>query len=428
MGGLVIQTFIVEELLRNERCHLDRLTEVVLYGTPSAGLPIARLVAPLKNQIADMSNVGPFVTKLRAEWQRLVDDRRADPSCLAHFRLTLVAGMKDTFVPQKSSLDPFKFDEKEVVPGDHSSVVAPTSADDLRYSVLKTRLLRGRPTRRQRELIWGETEETLQLMSRVEAAASLNEVDDLLAIADELLSQTIPSTPKIERELGLKLLGFEQYATADALLARYLTFRMPDDQSMPFEEDVQAWQQQAIALSGLGDISSATELLIKLNQKLGKDAETQGILAGRFKRQWLKSPDGPMTIGWRAFNLYMEAFKLAEQERDVDQRMYNGINAAYLGFVLGGTDFEDIAQQVLAACAQKEPVDYWCLATKGEAYLLLGDELNALAAYNESLRLAPAPRYVSTTGQQALHVLSKRDDSPTTTAIKILFNQGTSHY
>ena len=48
MGGLVIQAFIVEELLQDERRHLDRLTEVVLYGSHSGGLPIARLAAPLK--------------------------------------------------------------------------------------------------------------------------------------------------------------------------------------------------------------------------------------------------------------------------------------------------------------------------------------------------------------------------------------------
>ena len=423
MGGLVVQAFVLEELLRNERRHLDRLTEVVLYGTPSGGLPIARLAAPFKNQIADMSDVGPFIEKLRDEWQRLVDDKRSDPERLATFRLTLVAGMKDSFVPITSSQDPFKFDEKEVVPGDHTSMVKPESKNDIRYRILKTRLLRGSPTREQRKLIWGESEEALQLMCRIEAAVNLDAVDDLQIIADDLLSHMPPTAPKVERELGLRLLDFEQYTKADRLLKRYLTFQMPDDQSMPFYEDIQAWQQRAIALCGLGDIPSATALLIELDKKTGKDSETQGILAGRFKRQWLKSPDEAMSIGWRAFNLYMEAFQLAEQEHNVDQRMYNGINAAYLNFVLGGIEFEDMAQRVLIACSQKELVNYWCLATKGEAYLLIGDEPNALAAYKESMRLAPIPRYIRTTGQQALYILSKRDDSPTTTAIKTLFDR-----
>ena len=55
MGGLVIQAFIIEELLNGRRKHLDRLTEVLLYGTPSAGLEKAYWGRFFKEQLADMS-------------------------------------------------------------------------------------------------------------------------------------------------------------------------------------------------------------------------------------------------------------------------------------------------------------------------------------------------------------------------------------
>lgn len=47
MGGLVIQAFILEELAKASGKYLDRLTEVVLYGTPSGGLGKAWWGKPL---------------------------------------------------------------------------------------------------------------------------------------------------------------------------------------------------------------------------------------------------------------------------------------------------------------------------------------------------------------------------------------------
>ena len=126
----------------------------------------------------------------------------------------------------------------------------PESKVDLRYKVLKTRLVRGSPTRQQRELIWGEAEEVLQLMYQIEAAVNLEAVDDLRLLADELM-RTPPKTPKVERELGLRLLDFEDYGRAEKLLGRYLEFKMPDDHTAPFVADTQALQQRAIALCAL---------------------------------------------------------------------------------------------------------------------------------------------------------------------------------
>jgi alpha-beta hydrolase superfamily lysophospholipase len=42
MGGLVILAFIIDELLNGRSKHLDRLTEVIMMGTPSGELVQAR--------------------------------------------------------------------------------------------------------------------------------------------------------------------------------------------------------------------------------------------------------------------------------------------------------------------------------------------------------------------------------------------------
>ena len=68
---------------------------------------------------------------MRRRWKELIDDKRADQDRAACFRLTLVAGMKDKFVPQESSLNPFPFDEKEIGPGNHTQMVKPAEVGAL---------------------------------------------------------------------------------------------------------------------------------------------------------------------------------------------------------------------------------------------------------------------------------------------------------
>ena len=206
MGGLAIQAFVLEELGRKRSQYLDRLTEVVLCGTPSGGLRKADWFDFLKQQISDMALHGPFIQKLRAGWKQLVDDHRSDPNRRARFRLTLVAGMKDTFVPRESSLDPFPFDEKEIVPGDHTGMVKPASDADLIYEVVKERLTRRTPTVEEWRLVYGEAAEAVEFMNLVTAATSLGDADAMAEMADKVTAAA-PKMPRVERQLGIALLG-----------------------------------------------------------------------------------------------------------------------------------------------------------------------------------------------------------------------------
>ncbi len=409
MGGLIVQSFILQEIAAGRKQHLNRLTEVVLYGTPSGGLVKASLMALLLSyeQVADMGRFGSFIEDLRYQWRRLIDDRRAtDPP---PFRLTLVAGMKDKFVPQSSSLDPFPFDEKEIVPGNHTRMVKPESAQALCYLVLRNRLLRGTPSHAARQLIQGESAEVVQRLNRVRAAARLNDADDLLEQASKLLEKP-PVQPLVERALGLALLDNENYLQAAALLERYVDFSMPGDGSHPFGTDAQALQQLAIALSGAGRIPEAVARIEALDPQLRSDPETLGILAGRFKRQWLKTESKPQ-IGHRAYDLYMQALDLARKEEDEDQVYYNGVNAAYLGFALGEPGFEPLAREILAVCESLPDPSYWSEATRAECFLLLRRYPEAQDAYGAAKSRDHEPRHWTSTGQQALDIL-RRQGSP----------------
>lgn len=421
MGGLIVQLFILQEIAAGRKLHLDRLTEVVLYGTPSGGLVKASLADLLlgNDQAADMGRFGPFIEDLRYQWKRRIDDRRAtDPP---PFRLTLVAGMKDKFVPQTSSLNPFPFDEKEIVPGNHTQMVKPSSARDLCYLVLRNRLLRGTPSRAEREIIQGESTGVIERIHRVRAAARLNDVEDLVAQAAGLL-QGPAALPLVERALGLALLDNEVYPQAAALLERYVDFSMPGSGEHPFSKDAQALQQLAIALSGAGKVLDAVARLEALDPQLRSDPETLGILGGRFKRQWLKTEARPQ-IGYRALALYDEALDLARAAERPDQIYYNGVNAAYLRFVLGETEYQPLTQEILAVCESLPRPDYWSDATRAECLLLLRRYPEARQAYDSAARRPHEPRHWTSTGQQALDILKRQGDPQEGTAVARLFRQ-----
>lgn len=124
MGGLVVQRAILdsEELKQ-------RLTHVVLYGTPSAGVWKAAVGARLKTQARDMAVGSEFITRLRAEWQHRIGEHPP-------FSFMVIAGETDAFVPASSSIDPFPQTQQAVVPGSHLEIVRPDSIDHLSYELL----------------------------------------------------------------------------------------------------------------------------------------------------------------------------------------------------------------------------------------------------------------------------------------------------
>ena len=114
MGGLVVQRALIDD-----RELADRTENVVLFGTPSAGLRKASGFRFLKRQLQNMAADSEFITSLRNEW-----DNRFGPE--PPFDLKVVAGERDLFVPATSSLGPFPKKSQHVVSGDHHSMLRPS--------------------------------------------------------------------------------------------------------------------------------------------------------------------------------------------------------------------------------------------------------------------------------------------------------------
>jgi hypothetical protein len=131
MGGLVVQRALVKYAKLRER-----VTQVILFGTPSRGLVKATLVSWLKQQTRNMSASGPFVQGLREDWTKLDAEKKLPP-------LLAVAGEIDQFVPPDSSLGPFAEDMRRVVPGNHLTMLDASSANDACVQIILQTLTRG---------------------------------------------------------------------------------------------------------------------------------------------------------------------------------------------------------------------------------------------------------------------------------------------
>jgi pimeloyl-ACP methyl ester carboxylesterase len=132
MGGLVAQRALVRyEALRKRTSHL------CMFGTPSAGLVKASLLAWFKQQVNNMSASGPFIRDLRKAW----DDLQLSSG--SPFQLLAVAGESDQFVPPKSSLEPFPEEARRVIEGNHVSMLLADSTDSPCVQVLVNFLTQG---------------------------------------------------------------------------------------------------------------------------------------------------------------------------------------------------------------------------------------------------------------------------------------------
>ncbi len=409
MGGLVVQAYVIEELRRIREAAIDvsqsklsKINEIVMYATPSGGLRKARFGSFLKNQIADMSDISDFVTNLRTEWKEQVDDRRDDPDSLGTFGVTVVGGMKDRFVPPESALEPFPFDEQLLVPGNHVQLVKPEKVGTAPVDVLVQRLLRPRATLQALQAVHGRSAEAVKLMNQVRGADEmLGDVESLMAIAGQLLGGPV-EYPTVERALGLALGRKARHQTAVDLLRRYLAYELPDG-ATPFANDVHVTQQLAIAQSALGDQATAIATLNGLPDDVKTDPETLGITAGRIKRQWL-STGRPPALGRRALETYRAGYEAAVAARDVDQILYNGINAAFMSLATG-KPHRDLAAAVLEAVSDVEREEYWVAASVAEALLLLGDYVAAADRYEEAFELTDNDRFLASTGIQAANIV-----------------------
>lgn len=123
MGGLLVQRGLLSEpSLRR------RLSHLMLFGTPSAGLKKASPFAFWKRQTRDMAHGSAFITALRQEWAATITDTPP-------FRFVTVAGERDDFVPVESSHAPFAESSRRVIYGNHLEIVKPENGTHLGFKL-----------------------------------------------------------------------------------------------------------------------------------------------------------------------------------------------------------------------------------------------------------------------------------------------------
>lgn len=140
-----------------------------------------------------------------------------------------------------------------------------------------------------------------------------------------------------------------------------------------FPDDLRLNQLYALSMIKCGFLEKARQLLSGLVIKGYRDEETLGILGRVYKDMWLISGRSLTddTYLRKSRDLYLQAFRRS-------RGYYSGINAASLSLMLGERErAERLARTVIGICLDllKKPQnrDYWCLATVGEGFIVLGN-------------------------------------------------------
>lgn len=328
MGGLITQRALLD--------HSDlaaRVSHIFLFGTPSAGLTKAGPFSFLKRQVRDMGENSDFVRDVRQRWT-------ASFGGACPFRFCTVAGDQDEFVPAVSSLEPFPLPQREVVVGNHVSIVKPARADDLAVKLV----IRG---------ILGEAAPA--------GAASAARV----AVESREFFKTI------------QLLGPNQ-----------------DDL------DAKALVDLALALEETGRQAEAIALLEKYGDA---DTDAMGVLAGRLKRRWLagrRRSDAERAL--HLYKSALQAAVEKSDHAQAFYHAIN-VAFMELAFGSDHGAATEMARSALDHCG-RAPAGFWRLATEADALMILGETDQALDRYSEAVAARPEPRQLKSMYQQALRL------------------------
>lgn len=358
MGGLIAQRAILdhEQLLR-------RLEHLFLFGTPSNGLVKAGLISFWKRSLSNMVSGGDFILKLRSDWHHRFGLK-------VPFKLHVVAGSQDQFVPPSSSLTPFHKTYHRIVTGNHLDIVKAT-----------------------------KDSASLRLVTSALKTSRIPFIKNWKARENEAL--LAPFTPE----------GIEENAHFLKNSARNKDFA-----------------KAAVLLDGAGKRNEAIQLLEEQIHTTN-DPDLKGTLAGRFKRSFMESL-GP-NFAESARDNYHEAFQqvTAEPEgTDHGQAYYHAINLAFLSLV-AFHDQESLALEwaetalkhcQLEADSGAAPA-YWRLATEAEAHLYNRENDRALELYVAAQELADEDWMLQSSWQQAAWVAAHYRDEDLADKLEAFF-------
>jgi pimeloyl-ACP methyl ester carboxylesterase len=311
MGGLIVQKALVQDPQVAQR-----VRHVLLFGTPSGGIRKANWIHFWKRQLNNMAYNSSFITDLRANWKRLYEAQ-------SPFKLLVVAGASDQFVPPSSSLEPFDIRVQRVVVGDHLSIVKPNDS--------------GAPS---------------------------------LALAAATLSTG--TTPPPDAADQLRLASERPISQASALVEQV--------QAAPAEMPVKIIVDSALALERAGKRSEAITMLERYKEK---DTDIKGTLGGRLKRLWMETDQDEYAE--RALALYQEALDKAKTPDQVFYLAINVafMKFVYADDLPSARSMAKLAMEN----ASPPGDDVWATATVAEAYLYLDCIDEALEEYRRLLTL-----------------------------------------
>lgn len=340
MGGLIAQKAVVDDDNLSRR-----VSQLVLYATPSNGLGKAKPFLRLKRQIKDMVPESDFITTLREKWSRKFGDRPP-------FQFRVVAGNKDEFVPATSSISPFLENFIDVVPGDHLGIIRPQRADDPNVQVL-VRALRGLPI----------------AASFVDSAEIALELGEFQRVVDALL----PSANQIDDaaliDLAMALDGLRRGDEALAILT----------------------DRHGAGNLGLSDALATLGGRFKrrwLVGRLEKDLQS----ARQMYSDALVLAERNADDGQAAYHLVNLAF-LEIMASAPDTAVPETARA--------------LARRAHELARRVDPMTNWMLATQGECSLILGNLDDALSFYGDALKITQSPRQIDSMFSQAARIVSR---------------------
>ncbi|HEU5256094.1 MAG TPA: tetratricopeptide repeat-containing protein [Vicinamibacterales bacterium] len=354
MGGLLLQ----KALLTNPALR-QRVSHVLLFGTPSAGLEKASPFQFWKRQVRDMAKGSDFITGLRAQWN-------TDVGAKPPFKFIAIGGDRDEFVPRSSSIEPFPESQQCVVYGNPLEIVKPPDAKHLGYKV------------------------------------AVQTVSGLVESGDGPTADFLDS--------ALRAVESRQ-------------FRRAIDTMWPHRDELddQGLVSLALALESDGRQADAIELLTSMKDRLGTDP--LGVLAGRLKRRWLvehRRADAERAIALYLEGLIKAEAKPDAGQAFYHAINCAFMDLAYGSDVTSARDF---AVKALRYAGESGHQDVWRYATEGEAHLYLGDSEAALAAYARAVALVKQPRQAASMYQQAIRAADLMGEEELTHKLPGLFGQ-----
>ncbi len=148
-------------------------------------------------------------------------------------------------------------------------------------------------------------------------------------------------------------------------------------------DGLRAKQLRAHALARRHRTDESIELLVQLREAGAADAETLGLLGGRYKDKWLRSRQAPMLQA--SFDAYSDAWTRTSDP-------YVGINTAATALLLQRREEAvGTAGKIVTDLGGRDPAKLtdWDVATLAEALLIVGRFEEARARYRQAVARDP---------------------------------------